>query len=349
MVGVSISENTVEDMRKRVLIFATACATVFAIAQAAATDGNVVAGGGVEIAEADALARIKAVAAARGLVGAPSESFVRDVAAAMYQTAAMANAAEARDLMSDRKVRQALDDARERILASAFLQAASQEIEVPDLRQAARDHYDSHLDDFRTPPRARVSHILLRFECDCVECDCIAERAQKAEKAKQLLERLRGGANFTLLAVESSEDKSTAGQGGSLAAWISPEEVAPQFAEAAFALKPGEISDIVETPFGYHIIRLDEKSPGDLTPFEEVEDKLLEQLEKEYRGRELAKVKASFAPDARQAQWNDEAVAGIVEEFASPETEEVPAIEELMTPVIQRGRQDAGKDSGEAN
>ena len=343
-------EDVVDLMMKSAFVFLIACVTALYASHGVANGSVVVGGDGIEVSEAAAQARIAAVATARGLTGAPPESFVLDVASAMYQTAAMSAAAEARGLASEPEVREQLKTARSQVLAGALLLAASREVQVPDLSQAARDYYDTHPEDFRTPARVRVSHILLRFECDCVECDCIAERAQKAKKATELLGRLRAGlANFTLLAIEESEDNATAAKGGSLGAWVTAEEVAPSFAKAAFALEPGEISDVVETRVGYHIIQLDEKQPVEVTPFDEVKDRLVEELENQYRARKLVEFKATFEPDAQNAKWNEDSIARIVDTFASQEAEEVPAIEELMSPVVQPSPQGSGDGSGPAD
>jgi parvulin-like peptidyl-prolyl isomerase len=81
---------------------------------------------------------------------------------------------------------------------------------------------------------------------------------QKRSKAEEVLKRARNGEDFSKLAKEFSTDPGSAEKGGDLG-WFGHGQMVPEFEQAAFALKPGEISDIVETKFGYHIIKLDDR------------------------------------------------------------------------------------------
>lgn len=124
----------------------------------------------------------------------------------------------------------------------------------------------------------RARHILLRIPGD----PTAAQRDSVRNLAAQLRDRARGGADFGALAAEYSADPGSAAQGGDLgffgraadASAGTPTMVAP-FEEAAFALEPGEVSDIVETPFGLHIIKLEERRMPD---FEEIRDQFRQQV-----------------------------------------------------------------------
>jgi peptidyl-prolyl cis-trans isomerase C len=140
--------------------------------------------------------------------------------------------------------------------------------------------------------RVRVRHILLTWKPMGTGDDRAAIRAQMAA----ILERARSGEDFATLAREYSDDYATKGNGGDTGLFRRGEMV-PAFEEVAFALKPGEISDTVETPFGVHILRLEEHREPYLLPLDEIRDKLRahireEKAEEAVRG-EIEKLRAS--------------------------------------------------------
>jgi len=126
--------------------------------------------------------------------------------------------------------------------------------------------YNSSLDNFRMPERAHARHILLK-----TEGKSDAEKAALKAKAEDLLKQLKNGANFADLAKKNSED--AADKGGDLG-WFVRGQMVPEFDSVAFALKPNELSGVVTSQFGYHIIQLEEKEPAHLKPFAEVKAEL---------------------------------------------------------------------------
>ncbi len=132
----------------------------------------------------------------------------------------------------------------------------------------AKKFYDDNPDKFKQEPSVRASHIL----CG-VDANATAEDKKKAkEKAEALLKRIKAGEDFATLAKTESTCPSSK-QGGDLGFFSKGQMVAP-FEKAAFALKPGEVSDVVETQFGYHIIKLTDKKEGSTIKFDEVKDKI---------------------------------------------------------------------------
>lgn len=179
-------------------------------------------------------------------------------------------ARQAEGLLNDPKVEAALRAARERVLAEAVLARA--EGEPPDratLERLARNQYDAApAEKYRTPEEIRVRHIL------------IAAKACDADKrAQELLALARQpGADFAALARANSDDPGSAERGGDLG-FFSRGKMAAAFEAAAFELKqPGELSDVVKTDFGFHIIRLEERRPAARQPFEAVRDSLVKGL-----------------------------------------------------------------------
>ena len=134
-----------------------------------------------------------------------------------------------------------------------------------------RAAYASALDNFRMPERVHARHILLK-----TEGKSDAEKKALQAKAEDLLKQLKNGADFAELAKKNSQDGS-AEQGGDLG-WFVRNQMVPEFDSVAFALKPKELSGVVTSQFGYHIIQVLEKDAAKLKPFEEVKDELAKEV-----------------------------------------------------------------------
>lgn len=137
-----------------------------------------------------------------------------------------------------------------------------------DLRAA----YTREQDSFRTPDRVRVRHILLKTT-DKPE----TEVALIQKRAEGLLKQIQGDADFAKLAQANSEDEGSAPRGGDID-WITKGQTVPEFEKTAFSLKPGELSGLVKTMYGFHILRVEGKEEARLKPFEEVKDELQKNL-----------------------------------------------------------------------
>jgi peptidyl-prolyl cis-trans isomerase C len=135
----------------------------------------------------------------------------------------------------------------------------------------AKDFYDKNPDKFTQPESVRASHILILTK----DADEAAKQAART-KIDALLKRAKAGEDFAALAKEHSQDGS-ASQGGDLG-FFPRGQMVPEFDQAAFALEPGEISDVVSTQFGYHIIKLTEKKQGSTVPFDQVKPQVVEYL-----------------------------------------------------------------------
>ena len=129
-----------------------------------------------------------------------------------------------------------------------------------------RREYEKNKDKLNIPEQVKASHILIRVEQGASE----EKKKNAMEKIQSLREKLINGEDFAELAKENSEDPSSA-NGGDLGYFARNNMVKP-FEEAAFGLEPDGISEIVETPFGYHIIKLMDKTPARILSYEEVND-----------------------------------------------------------------------------
>jgi peptidyl-prolyl cis-trans isomerase C len=140
---------------------------------------------------------------------------------------------------------------------------------LPQVTDAeAKDFYDKNPDKFQQDDSVRASHILLLVD---EKADAATKKKTRAE-IDAILKKARAGADFAALAKAHSKDGSAA-QGGDLG-YFGKGRMVPEFEQAAFALKPGEISDVVTTQFGYHIIKLTERKPASAVPIETVSDQL---------------------------------------------------------------------------
>jgi peptidyl-prolyl cis-trans isomerase D len=150
---------------------------------------------------------------------------------------------------------------------------AAAKIKVP--RAEVERFYNEHLGTYTTPEQVRASHILLKTEGK--------NDADVKAKAEAVLKEAKAGGDFAALAKKYSEDESNAQQGGDLD-YFSRGRMVPEFENAAFNLKPGEISGLVKTQFGYHIIKVIDRKPAivrDLTDaslYSEIETSVLRDL-----------------------------------------------------------------------
>jgi peptidyl-prolyl cis-trans isomerase C len=142
--------------------------------------------------------------------------------------------------------------------------------------QEIRSYYDRAKDSFRQPEQVRASHILIKVDPQW-------DAAKKAEARKKLAgvkSKVDQKQDFATLAKANSEDAANASKGGDLG-YIRMGQVLKPFEDALFVLKVGEVSDIVETPLGYHLIRATERKPETVIPFENLKDQLRVALKQE--------------------------------------------------------------------
>jgi peptidyl-prolyl cis-trans isomerase C len=145
--------------------------------------------------------------------------------------------------------------------------------------EEAQKYYDENPDDFKMPEQVRASHILISTRATDPNADPNQVKAQAREKAEKLLKQVKEGADFATVAKENSVCPSAA-QGGELPPFGRGQMV-PPFEEAAFTLKVGEISELVETQFGYHIIKVAEHQDPNTVTFATAKDRIMERLKNE--------------------------------------------------------------------
>jgi peptidyl-prolyl cis-trans isomerase C len=142
----------------------------------------------------------------------------------------------------------------------------------------SRKFYDQNPDKFTKPEAVKASHILLGVD----QKASADEKKTAREKAEKLRKELIGGADFAALAKGNSTCPSSQ-QGGDLG-YFGKGQMVPAFEKAAFALKPGEISDVVETQFGYHVIKVTERKAPEKVDFKEAKPRIDEFLKNQKVG-----------------------------------------------------------------
>jgi parvulin-like peptidyl-prolyl isomerase len=157
--------------------------------------------------------------------------------------------------------------------------------------EEVKKYYDDHPNAFRAPEMVRVSHILISTQ-DANGRELSNEGLlEKRRLAEQVMERAKSGENFEKLVKEFSEDENSKNKGGEYTfahAKDTPgRAMVPEFEAAAFSLAPNQISDLVRTRFGYHIIKLLEKIPSKRSDFAEVSEKIKDTLLQDEVQKEL--------------------------------------------------------------
>jgi peptidyl-prolyl cis-trans isomerase D len=160
--------------------------------------------------------------------------------------------------------------------------------QVPMTPKEIEDYYQNNREKFGQPKRIRVRHILIRF--DPKDPEAMAKARKKAESIR---EEAMKGKDFAQLAKQYSEDPGTKAQGGDLG-YISRGQVVPEFEEAAFSLKAGGLSTLVQTPYGFHILKVDEIQEAKIEPLEKVKNQIQSLLQTR-KARELAHDEADQA------------------------------------------------------
>jgi peptidyl-prolyl cis-trans isomerase D len=180
---------------------------------------------------------------------------------------------------------------------TAFLQNAK----VSDAE--LQKEYQDSIESFRTPERVRVRHILIKTQGKPKE-----EAPKLKAKAEDLLKQLKGGADFAELATKNSEDPGSAVKGGELG-FITHGQTVANFDKAAFALKPGETSGVIETEYGYHIIQGEEKQDAHTQTFEEARQTLFAEAQKQQASEALSRAIDSARDQVARTPGDAKAIA----------------------------------------
>ena len=152
--------------------------------------------------------------------------------------------------------------------------------------------YRQNIEQYTTPEQVRASHILLNTEGK-------DEAAVKA-RAEAILKQVRSGADFGALAKKHSEDEVSAAQAGDLD-YFGRGRMVKEFEDVAFSLEPGQVSDLVKSQFGFHIIKVTDKKAASTRPFDEVKEQIADQLASERAQAQATEMAAAMDKEIDKA------------------------------------------------
>jgi peptidyl-prolyl cis-trans isomerase D len=167
---------------------------------------------------------------------------------------------------------------------------------APVTNQEIAQYYQAHQKDYQVPDEVKVRHILIQV---APKADAKTDAAAK-QKAEDVLKQLKAGGNFAELAKKYSDDPGSKEQGGELG-MIQRGVTVPAFENVAFSLQPGQLSDIVKTQFGYHILQVEGKETAHLKPLDEVKSQILATLTRDKEGQQEAAFAQQLASEAAKS------------------------------------------------
>ncbi|MDQ3070116.1 MAG: peptidyl-prolyl cis-trans isomerase [Acidobacteriota bacterium] len=159
--------------------------------------------------------------------------------------------------------------------------AATLRDRVTVTEQDARTRYTETITQYQQPEQVRASHILLKTEGK--------DEAAVRKQAEGILAQVKAGGDLAALATKFSEDESSKTKGGDVG-FFGKSAMVKEFEDAAFALQPGQTTDLVKTPYGFHIIRLTDKKAAATQPFEAVSAQIQDQIKSERAQQEVQRV-----------------------------------------------------------
>ena len=265
-------------------------------------------GGLVTAGDVEAAVQQFPLASRRSVLSRPEQ--VQRIAEDTYVRRVLAQEAEQTGLDKDPLVQSMIRLARERILSDARLYEVGKAGWPSDavLEKFAFEQYKAQLERFTAKERVRARHILIAAN-DATE----AAKAEAKAKANALRQQIKSGASFDSLAAQHSADQATASRGGDLGLFELGTMV-PAFESALKDMtKAGQLSEVIETQFGYHIIRFERRVPAGVREFEEVKADLMRQARDKHH-REAQQ--AGIAKIQSTAVGNNQAVDAMNKKYA---------------------------------
>jgi peptidyl-prolyl cis-trans isomerase C len=200
--------------------------------------------------------------------------------------------ARAEKLDKKKKVTVRIQDMTDSILLQEYMNNKIASLKKPGDKEIEA-FYQGHKADFTIAPMVKAQHILIKTEPKMKPEELNAARS----KAEGILKEIAGGADFTQLVAKYSEDEGSRSQNGDLGLFTKDQMVA-EFSDAAFSLKKGEVSKVVQTPFGFHIIKANDVVPEKQMELKDAWNSIMAKLDNENREKlvmgELERMKKKY-------------------------------------------------------
>ena len=191
-----------------------------------------------------------------------------------------ASDAKVEEYFNANRFRYQTDETRSVVYVTFVPQTGAAPSQISDAE--IRNFYDQNRYRFETPDRVRPSHILfLTINPDTGAAMSDAEKAAKRTLANEVLAKVKAGEDFAELAKQYSEDPGNKEEGGDLGFVARGQLGTAVLEDSAFALQPGEVSDVVETEYGFHVIKMNERESAVRKPLEEVREEIIGDLRAE--------------------------------------------------------------------
>ncbi len=246
----------------------------------ACSDGGKVAsvdGRKVSAAEFDAYLKLKRI-------DSPNEKRRKALLEQYIQREALAAAIEKSNLLDKQQIEAEVNEFRKEMLISKYFDQFINEQLSDD---AVDKYYQAHPEEF-SEKQVHAAHLLIRTHSMMSK----EQRQSMLERLKEIRQQIIGGKTFAEMAEKNSQDKATASKGGDLG-WIKAEAMGHQFSEVAFRLQGGEVSEPVETPFGYHLITVLEPVRSVQKSLPAVAGQIRHKLKTETKAKEMERLLAS--------------------------------------------------------
>jgi peptidyl-prolyl cis-trans isomerase D len=191
----------------------------------------------------------------------------------------------------------------------AVVDTSKVEGDVKVTQDDLRAYYDQHREEYRTPEQVKVSHIWIKMPLPGEDGKIDEKKTAEAQhRAEDISKQLKSGGNFEELAKKYSEDSGSANAGGSLG-WLGRGQLPSEVEKAAFtSMTKGQVSDVIKTTDGFHIVRLDDKHEAGLKPLDEVKAQI-EPILKRQKAQQLAENQAESLLKQARSQGLDAAAA----------------------------------------